>query len=350
VSAVIEARAMPGEESPRQASMRVGRLKGRFDALRVDFPPHTDAVAAIDCIRIEALDRSAGSACGGGFLVAATGVGKTETLKTAERVINEQAQEGSVPALRINFSPTGTTESLPQSILAALKVRRPDAGTEKTQWQRAVEEMRSAGVEILLLDEFNRAARRPTMTAAIAISIQEWIMDAGVCPVVICGSEKAASVLKTAPAVHERLSDQIDMQPLDWRRGADKDLVTDFLADLDAAIKVEGLLPALSGLDEGDVPEKLCIASAGKLRAIVKTVRVALGLALMRGAPAMTRGDLAEGVERYCRRLRLINDNPFHSSEGRKRPSEGAAADAIADTDDEADPSPADRDWSGDDA
>lgn len=221
---------------------------------------------------------------------------------------------GNRPALRINFSPSGTTDSLPQSILTALGAKRPDAGSEKTQWQRAVEEMRRAKVEILLLDEFNRAARRQTMTAAIAISIQEWIMDPGVCPVVICGSERAAAVLRMAPAVHERLEDQIDLQPLDWLRLADRTLMRDFLGDLDATIADLGLLPALSGLDEDDVPRLLCRASAGKLRAIVKTVRVSLGLVLMRRGSAMTRGDLEEGVERYCVRQRLVRENPFHSA------------------------------------
>jgi hypothetical protein len=320
VSARVPA-ALYAEESPRALMQRVGRFKGLYDAIRLDFPPITDAVGQIDCIRIAALERAPGAPCGGGFLVAPTGTGKTETLKMVEGILNAGAEAGRRPALRVNFSPSGTTDSLPQSILAAIGARRPDAGSEKTQWQRAVEEMRRAKVEILLLDEFNRAARRPTMTAAIAISIQEWIMDPGVCPVVICGSERASTVLKAAPAVHERLEDQIDLEPLDWLRSADKTLMRDFLGDLDAAIVELGLLPALSGLDEGDLPKLLCTASAGKLRAIVKTVRVSLGLALMRRSPAMTRIDIAEGVDRYCLRQRLVGKNPFDAA----GPSSGSA-------------------------
>lgn len=295
----------------RAVSIRVGRGKGRFDAIRVDYPPHTDAAAAIDVIRIAALDREEGEPCGGGFLVAATGVGKTETVKMIERIINSEAPEGRRPILRVEFSVKGTTGSIPQAILAALGSRNPTAGTEDRQWERAIEDMRAAGVQVLILDEFNRAARRPTMSAPIALSIQEWIMDPGVCPVVIVGSAKASTVLRSVPSVNERLDEEIDLRPLDWLNAVDREVAVDFLRDLDAAIRDEGILPATSGLDEGDVPRLLVEASAGKLRAIVKTVRFALGLALARGDASMTREDLSTGVAKYCVRQRLVRDNPF---------------------------------------
>jgi hypothetical protein len=46
----------------------------------------------------------------------------------------------------------------------------------------------------------------------------------------------------------------------------------------------------------------------------------------MRRSPAMTRTDIAEGVDRYCLRQRLVGKNPFDAA----RPSSGAGAGAGA--------------------
>ncbi len=299
------------DETPRQRSRRIGDAKAVFDRIRCDFPPHTDAVEDILSILYAAEGRAPGEACGGGFLLAPIGVGKSETLKTAERMANIDAVEGERPALRIEISVRGTTDSVPQAILRAFGAKRPEAGSEPTQWERAVELMRRHRVGILLVDEFNRAGRRPTISASIALSIQENIMDASVCPVVFAGSEKAGAVMRGAPAVHERLDDSIDLQPLMWPRDADKVLMRDFLAELDETMVEEGLLTRSSDLAVGDVPRLLCRATRGKLRAIVKTVRVALVLALQRGATCIARFDLEVGVQRYCIRQKLVGRNPF---------------------------------------
>ena len=303
--------AAPEDESPRDRSRRVGAAKRAFDEIRCDFPPHTDAAEDILSVMHAGEGRVPGSPCGGGFLVAPIGVGKSETLRMVEREANADAADGLRPALRIELSVRGTTDSVPQAILAAFGAKRPDAGTEPAQWDRAVEQMRRHHVGILLIDEFNRAARRPTMSSAIALSIQERIMDASVCPVVFAGSEKAGTVLRGAHAVHERLDDCIDLHPLLWERDADKELMREFLAELDDTMVDSGLLLTRSRLSEGDVPKLICRASAGKLRAIVKTIRTALVLVVQRGGGSITREDLAEGVQRYCIRQRLVKRNPF---------------------------------------
>jgi len=299
-------------ETPRQRSRRIGKAKSVYDALRCDFPPHTDAAEDILSIMHGAEGRPPGASCGGGFLVAPIGVGKSETLKMAERAANADAVAGERPALRIEISVRGTTDSVPQAILTSFGAKRPDAGKESAQWARATDLMRQHQVRLLLIDEFNRAARRPTISSSIALSIQERIMDASICPVVFAGSEKADTVLRGAPSVRERLDDGIDLQPLLWEREADRELMTEFLAELDELMVDEGLLLHSANLAEGDVPKFLCRASRGKLRAIVKTVRSALVLALRRGAVTIAREDLAEGVQQYCIRQRLVGRNPFH--------------------------------------
>jgi hypothetical protein len=337
--------AEPVGETPRERSRRIGAAKRVYDAIRCDYPPHTDAVEDILSVLHAAQDRPPGSPCGGGFLVAPIGTGKSETLRMAELEANRDAADGTRPALRIEIGTRGTTDVVPQAILAAFGAKRPDAGKESAQWDRAVEAMRRHDVGILLLDEFNRAARRPTMSAAIAIGIQERIMDASVCPVVLAGSEKAATVLRGAPAVHERLDDCIDLQPLVWERDADKELVAEFLAELDDRMVQTGIMLRHAGLDGGDVPRLLCRSTRGKLRAIVKTVRVAMVTALQRGACSIDREDVAEGVSRYCVRQRLIARNPFRDPSGKAPTGAGSPGGTPGDDRDVADDvAPADDD------
>lgn len=328
--------AAPEDESPRDRSRRIGAAKGAFDAIRCDFPPHTDAAEDILSVMHAAEAREPGASCGGGFLVAPIGVGKSETLRMVEKEANSEDDAGVRTALRIEIGVRGTTDVVPQAILSAFGVKRPDAGTEPVQWDRAVEQMRRHRTRILLLDEFNRAARRPTMSAAIAVSIQERIMDASVCPVVFAGSEKADTVLRGAPAVHERLDDGIDLQPLVWERAADKELLREFLGELDERMVEAGLLLRPSDLADGNLPRLLCRASRGKLRAIVKTVRTALVVALQRGGTSIRREDLSEGVQRYCVRQRLIGRNPFADPAGsapQRRSEDGTIGDEDAEHD-----------------
>ena len=42
------------QETPASAATRVGKAKASFDAIRVDYPPQTAVVAALDEMRIAA--------------------------------------------------------------------------------------------------------------------------------------------------------------------------------------------------------------------------------------------------------------------------------------------------------
>ena len=152
--------APSADETPRPRSRRIGEAKGVYDRIRCDFPPHTDAAEDILSIMHGAEGRAPGAPCGGGFLVAPIGVGKSETLRMAELAANEDAVDGERPALRIEISVRGTTDSVPQAILTAFGAKRPDAGKESAQWARATDLMRQHHVRLLLIDEFRSRRRR----------------------------------------------------------------------------------------------------------------------------------------------------------------------------------------------
>lgn len=299
------------KETSASAAARVGKAKASFDAIRVDYPPQTAVVASLDEMRIAALGRSEHAPCGGAMLVAPHGCGKTESIVALRRILEALADEGCKPLLHVETAGAGTTDSLPTSILQALGAARPDVGTEKARWPRAIAEMRRCGVQIVVFDEFNRAARRPRMSRPIATAIREKIMDAGVAPVAFVGSEDAGSVLAQVPELMERLDDDIDLSPLRWDTRGDRALFLSFLADLDQAMVDEGILACLSGLTDEGIARPLWEASAGRVRRICKIVRAAMAVALHDRRASIDRADLAEAVDSYCIPRDFCSSNPF---------------------------------------
>lgn len=171
--------------------------------------------------------------------------------------------------------------------------------------------MRARGVEILVFDEFNRANRRPTMSRPIATSIREHIMDAGVAATVFVGTADAAVVLDQCPELLDRLEGEIDLSPLEWCDGEDRKLFIDFVKDLDQTLVDRRILAELSGLANAKVAERLCEASRGRLRPLMRIVRGAMAMTLRQGGTSISSDDLRDATEDYAKRFRMIDRNPF---------------------------------------
>jgi len=308
---IVRSSSAPEQESAASAAARVGKAKARFDTIRVDYPPQTAVVAALDEMRIAALGRPAHAPCGGAMLVAPHGCGKTESIVALRRLLEASADDGCKPLLHVETAGAGTTDSLPTSILQALGAARPDVGNEKARWPRAIAEMQRCGVQLVVFDEFNRAARRPRMSRPMATAIREKIMDTGIAPVAFVGSEDARSVLAQAPELMERLDDDIDLSPLRWDTKGDRTLFIAFLGDLDDAMVNAGMLACSSGLADEGTARPLWEASAGRVRRICKIVRAAMAVALHDGRASIDRNDLTEAVDSYCIPRDFCQSNPF---------------------------------------
>lgn len=294
-------------------AQRVGRAKTVFDAIRLPYPLQEDAVSQMDEVRWAAKARDPSASCSGAVLIAPTGVGKSEACKALVRRAAAEVADGEdrIPVLHVSLAVDGTTGSVPTAILQALRDPRPDLGKEFVRWRKVIDRLKARSVEMILFDEFNRASRRPTMSAPIALSIREHLLDPGVCPVVIVGSESAGKVLENAPALLEVLDEQIDLDPLDWEDDGDKAMFREFLGELDARLVAEKLLRDASSLSGEDTAYRLWEASAGRVRRLMKIVRFALGTALHAGAPSLRHEHLGAGVQAYAVRAGYIDSNPF---------------------------------------
>lgn len=301
----------PNRDPSKSLAARIAASQTAFDMIRLRYPPQTAVVAQIDRVRLAAVGRRPGAACGGAMLVADFGVGKTESILRAVAHVSKSVPAGDprVPILHLEMSSTGTPGSIPTAILAALGAPRPDLGREDLRWLKAVEMIRKRQVELIVVDEFNRAARRPTMSRPIVTAIREKIMDAGVAPVVFVGSEEAGVVLRQCPEVVQRLDVHIDLPTYD--SVLDMDAFIALASELDSRLVDDGLLILPSDLGEADVARALCQASSGYIRRLMKIVRHAMTSAIDRGAPSMKRADLKIAVDEYAVRGGMIKRNPF---------------------------------------
>lgn len=303
---------MSASLTPSERALLVGKAQAKFSAIRVDFPPQTSAMAVLDEVRIAALYRSPEAACGGAMIVAPHGAGKSEAVKGLNRILRRNATEGQIPLLHVEIDTAGTTDSVPTSILQALGAPRPEAGSEKTRWPRAIAEIKRRGVELIVFDEFDRAARRPTMSAPIANIIRQKIMDAGVAPVAFVGSERANNVLAQVPQLRERINDSVDLSPMRWTSKCDQELFLSFVRDLDQAMVNAGLVDCEAGLCEETVAYPLWQASEGSLRRICNIIQHAMSTALREDRRFIGRQDLMDAVDGYAISNGFGSRNPFH--------------------------------------
>lgn len=300
-----------GGPQASQMTRRIGEAWAAVDEIRVDYGPQSDAVDGLHQALHAALSKKPRVACGGVSLIAPRGVGKSATLDMFVGQVRAEASDGALRALVVHMDAAGTVESVPSAILGALGDARPDLGSPKLRWLKAASRLQDAGVRLLLFDEFNRAARRPTVSGPIGQAICEKIMDAGVAAVAFVGEDDASLVFERAPLLLERVDEELDLSPLIWLRPGDDEIWTTFVSQFDDEMVRLGLVDTATGFAAQDFAEDLCAASSGIVRRFVKIVRLALADAMRRGDGVITRTDVRNAAQGFAVRRGFLTDNPF---------------------------------------
>ncbi|MCV0386153.1 MAG: ATP-binding protein [Nitrobacter sp.] len=247
---------------------------------------------------------------GGVQIIAPVGAGKTEAAKIFARRANTNAEEGTSPVALVTLNSAGTTKSIPVSILSSLGEPRPDRGSESVLWMRARRCLSERKVELLVLDEMDRAARRPTIRYPIASSLRD-LADEGSVPLAFICTEKSNELFRNAPDLSQRLYSPVILHPFDWLIDDDRQLILDLVRGFDEGIANAGILPQESGLAQTEIVEKLAIASNGILRQLQKIIGTALANVVRRGDQRIDVEDLRDAVDDWSIAKRYISDNPF---------------------------------------
>lgn len=308
-------------ERPSERSARVGDVAGEFASIRVSYPPQNQLVAALDEARHTAVAIRERRAATGQRIpmnvmrtIAQIGVGKTWGAEKLRDLCNPtDPDDDSRPVLLVTLDTSGAQVSLPRGILKELGKRGWNHGNDAALlWTRAIAAMREHGVELLIVDEINRVARRPTIGPVIGGDIMDLLVNGDV-GVAFMGTEEALKVFNRCQPLKDRMKAPVVMKALDWLIPEERRTFEDFLAKIDMAIVDRGLATAPAGLAEEAIAKPLWQVCRGRLRPLCLLLEEAV-TAMHRqcGGPAvLTVEILAQAIEDHSIPNEVVGYNPF---------------------------------------
>lgn len=316
---------MSEREPPSVAAERASDATTLFNTIRVGFGPQNALTEGLDTARMTALKLRAKRHVSGLRLpmpvvatIAELGVGKTIGAETLAAMRNpSDPNDRRRPVLLAELDGTGLQISVPQAILKALK--KPNwshAKKASLAWERAFKALREHEVEIVIFDEINRAARRPTMAEVIGADIMDMLVH-GEVAVAFLGNEEARKVFNRVPALKDRLKSPVVMKALDWcdkTEGGERSIFLEFLDEMDEAMVKLDLISTKANLSNLTTAEMLWQVCRGRLRPLCQLLEEAVYL-IHHANDGLVIDDqaLAQACENHSIENGHISYNPFRN-------------------------------------
>jgi hypothetical protein len=311
-------------EDPSTAADRASDATTLFSTIRADYGPQNALVTGLDTVRMKAVKLRAERVAKRLPLpmpvvatIAELGVGKTIGAETLAALRNPtDPADRRRPVLLATIDGSGLQISVPQAILKALGKPNWSHATKPAQaWERALKALRDHEVEIVIFDEINRAARRPTMAAAIGTDIMDMLVTAEVA-VAFLGTKEADTMFNRVPALKDRLKAPVVMKALDWcddGQGGEREVFIDFLDAMDGQMMALGLIRNKAGLAERKTADMLWQVCRGRLRPLCELLEEAVYLIhLTNGELVLTNEILAQACENHSIENGHVSYNPFN--------------------------------------
>jgi hypothetical protein len=314
----------PDGEDPSVAADRASDATTLFSTIRADYGPQNALVTGLDTVRMKAVKLRAERIARRLRLpmpvvatIAELGVGKTIGAETLAAIRNPtDLADKRRPVLLATLDGSGLQISVPQAILKALGKPNWSHATKPAQaWERAFKALRDHEVEIVVFDEINRAARRPTMAGAIGTDIMDMLTTADVA-VAFLGTKEADTMFNRVPALKDRLKAPVVMKALDWcddAAGGEREVFTDFLDAMDREMEKLGLISVQAGLSEHATADMLWQVCRGRLRPLCELLEEAIYLIhLANDGLIITNEILAQACENHSIENGHVTYNPFN--------------------------------------
>lgn len=304
----------PAAERPTERLKRVAAARVAFRSIVVPYQPQEEFMAACEEVRLVAEGNQGGQLTAIQML-AHWGTGKTVG---AQRFVDGllargEHPDGSTPAVIARLDTSGKAASVPTAILRALGAFRPDHGPEDLRWTRALAELEEHRTHLLIIDETNRASRRPSVSPFIADACRD-LLDAGLVGIAFLGTTEAADMFAKCPALLDRLDAPVEMRPLDWTDDADLETASEFLAAMDEAVMAAGLLDEPMGVTDVALLQPLVEASSGLVRRLCGILERAICAAEGDRSRVVGKEGLADVVDQWIMRKGQIAHNPLRGA------------------------------------
>lgn len=299
----------PRPGSLAERSQRVARKVAALRRIRLPYPRQIAVMAEFDEIRAIGMEMK-GMPMLGMTLFEVTGCGKTTA---AEQYVERQkdiAAPDTTPVLHVRLDNSGTARSLYVEILAALGDGFALNGTEQNLRRRALDALADAGTELLIIDESHHGGRRSGFGGEITSSVK-LMLDGGVAPVALLGTEQAVPIFAKDRELSGRLTAPCHLGPLRWFDDYDRELWRGFLQALDDRMVADRIVAKPVGLAEEQLDLALIEASNGVIGQLMGTIRTALREAVRGGRDTISLDDLILAVDGWNVGHGFIESNPL---------------------------------------
>ncbi len=249
---------MADQDPPSVCTARAAVATADFNAIRVEHGPQNALVEGLEGFRLQAVEIRAARAKTGLNIpmpvvrtIAELGVGKTIGAQRLQAMhVPTDPADVRRPVIIATLDTTGMQISVPQAILKALGKRNWNHATKPAiAWDRAHRALRDHDVQLVVFDEMNRAARRPSMGAVIGGDLMDMLSE-GDAAIAFLGTTEANKVFNRVPALADRMKSPVVLKPLEWYDADEKAIFVAFLKMMDEAMADRGLVCEKAGLDD----------------------------------------------------------------------------------------------------
>ncbi len=282
--------------------------QAKLRRMRLPYPRQMEAMTAFESVRLLGL-KTKGQPQLGLYIFEQTGCGKSISAEQYRLLVERDCPPGTKPVLHVSLGTTGSGKQLYAAIMGALGDGFATAGNENSLRARTMRMMQSNGVQVLILDEAHHAGRsgfRGDITAEVKL-----MLDMGIVPIVLLGTEEARPILASAKELAGRLMSPCRLGALDWADEEDRELWVGLLTALDARMVKEGVVSQPTGLNELELAERLAEVSQGVIGQLMQVMVEAVKIATYEGREHIVVEDLAIAVDNWSIEHGFADGNPL---------------------------------------
>ena len=244
-----------------------------------------------------------------------TGAGKTTLCQAYARQYPRRATAEGIfmPVVTAAIPVPATAKSLATRLLVALGDPMAERGTTVQQTLRITRLLKDCRVELLILDEFQHFIDRDSNH--ILLTVANWLKDllneANV-PIVLTGMPYSEVILQANAQLERRFQQRVQLAPFGWETETEQLELRTFLRHVDGALP----FAEAAHFSDTELARRIYCATAGVTGALMKLLRRAAVLGVLRGASRVTPELLSEA---YDERLAAGNPplpHPFHAPLG----------------------------------
>ncbi len=242
------------------------------------------------------------------LIVGGTGTGKTTAVKCYENWF-PRFDDGDgmvIPILSSRVPAPATIKGIATQLLDALDDELACEGTLTSQTMRLHRLMKSAGVELLIMDEVQHFLSCSPSSVPVACDWLASLSNTTGVPIVFIGTPDVVDVLNCHHGLSRRLT-VIELKPFGWETKREQEDFKSLLKAVEMKLPIRQSIP----LSSPEMAFRLLCSSDGVMSHLMGIIKTAAVFALQRGKKVVTRAEFAKAY-RFRRPLSASRqENPF---------------------------------------